>query len=99
VIAAQNPLLFALTLAAWFALTGAASSGPEAQPDHRPPQTVRVVLDNNYPPYSFHSDDGKLQGVLVDQWRAWESKTGIKVEITGRTGRKRCAACVPASST
>jgi signal transduction histidine kinase len=38
-------------------------------------------MDNAYAPYSFQSDDGKLQGILVDQWQAWEKKTGIKVEI------------------
>src|SRR5258708_16519642 len=48
------------------------------------PQTIHVVLDNAYAPYSFRSDDGKLQGILVDQWRAWESKTGIKVELDAR---------------
>ena len=45
------------------------------------PRTIRVVLDNAYAPYSFRSDDGQLQGILVDQWKAWEKKTGIKVEI------------------
>jgi PAS domain S-box-containing protein len=44
---------------------------------------VRVVIDNNYPPYSFLDDKGGLQGILVDQWRLWEQKTGGKVEITG----------------
>jgi len=44
-------------------------------------RTIRVVLDNTYAPYSFQSDDGKLQGILVDQWQAWEKKTGVKVEI------------------
>ena len=38
-------------------------------------------MDNDYAPYSFQSDDGKLQGILIDQWQAWEKKTGIKVEI------------------
>ncbi len=47
----------------------------------QPPRTIRVVLDNNYPPYSFQSDDGQAQGILIDQWRAWEKQTGIKVEI------------------
>ncbi|MDB6130800.1 MAG: domain S-box-containing protein [Verrucomicrobiales bacterium] len=45
------------------------------------PRTIRVVMDNAYAPYSFQSDEGKLQGILIDQWRAWEKKTGIKVEI------------------
>src|SRR5882672_9102736 len=46
-----------------------------------PLRTIRVVMDNNYAPYSFQSDDGKLQGILIDQWQAWEKMTGIKVDI------------------
>jgi ABC-type amino acid transport substrate-binding protein len=46
-----------------------------------PPQSIRVVMDNNYPPYVFQDNDGKLQGILIDQWRLWEKKTGIKIEI------------------
>ena len=42
---------------------------------------LRVVLDKAYPPYSFLSDQGEIQGILVDQWRAWEKTTGVKVEI------------------
>ena len=45
------------------------------------PQTVQVALDKDYAPYSFQSDAGELQGILIDQWRVWEKKTGIKVEI------------------
>jgi PAS domain S-box-containing protein len=45
------------------------------------PRRIRVVMDNAYAPYSFQSDEGKLQGILIDQWDAWEKKTGIKVEI------------------
>ncbi len=52
-----------------------------AQTVVEPPRTIRVVMDNAYPPYVFQSDDGKLQGRLIDQWRAWEQQTGIKVEI------------------
>src|SRR6266849_4149331 len=52
-----------------------------AQPPLKTPRTIRVVMDNAYAPYSFQSDEGKLQGILIDQWQAWEKKTGIKVEI------------------
>ncbi|MDB6025058.1 MAG: domain S-box-containing protein, partial [Verrucomicrobiales bacterium] len=45
------------------------------------PRNIRVVMDNAYAPYSFQSDEGKLQGILIDQWQAWERKTKIKVEI------------------
>ena len=52
-----------------------------AQTPVETPRTIRVVMDNAYAPYSFQSDDSKLQGILIDQWQAWEKKTGIKVEI------------------
>ncbi|MDB6027291.1 MAG: sensor hybrid histidine kinase, partial [Verrucomicrobiales bacterium] len=45
------------------------------------PRTIRVTMDSTYPPYSFRSDNGKLQGILIDQWLLWEKKTGIKVEL------------------
>ncbi|MBA3075413.1 MAG: transporter substrate-binding domain-containing protein, partial [Anaerolineae bacterium] len=45
--------------------------------------TLKVVIDNNYPPFSFLDEQGKLQGILIDRWKLWERKTGIKVEITG----------------
>lgn len=62
------------------------------------PRNIRVVMDNAYAPYVFQSDEGKLQGILIDQWQAWEKKTGIKAEIHGWTGTKRCSACARASS-
>src|SRR6266404_3594266 len=52
-----------------------------AQPPVKTPRTIRVVMDNAYAPYSFQSDEGKWQGILIDQWQAWEKKTGIKAEI------------------
>src|SRR5882724_7195864 len=52
-----------------------------AQTAVKTPRTIRVVVDKSYAPYSFQSDQGKLQGILIDQWQAWEKKTGIKVEI------------------
>ena len=46
-------------------------------------QSISVVIDNNYPPYSFLDGQGNLQGISIDQWKLWELKTGIKVTITG----------------
>jgi len=46
-------------------------------------RTIRVVMDNDYAPYVFQTDKGKLQGILVDQWREWEKKTGIRADIHG----------------
>ena len=40
-------------------------------------------MDNNYPPYVFLDGKGNLQGILIDQWRLWEQKTGIRADISG----------------
>jgi PAS domain S-box-containing protein len=53
------------------------------QSAHPLQRILHVVLSENYPPYSFRSADARLQGILVDQWRAWEEKTGIKVDLQG----------------
>ena len=44
-------------------------------------RTIRIVFDQSYPPYSFPDEKGNLQGIDVDQWRLWEKKTGIRVEL------------------
>ncbi len=46
-------------------------------------EEIRVVLDDNYPPFSFRSTDGVLQGILVDQWALWSKKTGKNATIVG----------------
>src|SRR5258705_5958356 len=68
----QGVFIFALSLV---------SHGTVAQTAVDTQRTVRVVMDNNYAPYVFQSDEGKLQGILIDQWQAWEKMTGIKVDI------------------
>jgi len=43
---------------------------------------ITVVSDDNYPPYIFRDNNGgDIQGILVDQWRLWEEKTGIHVHL------------------
>lgn len=39
-------------------------------------------MDDNYPPFVFRTADGKLQGILIDQWRLWQQQTGINVTIS-----------------
>jgi diguanylate cyclase (GGDEF)-like protein len=46
---------------------------------------LRVVGDNNYPPYLFVGPDGKPEGYVVDEWKLWEQRTGVKVELTATT--------------
>ncbi len=72
-----------LALLVSFLLLSAYPAGAEVADGKRPdaPESIRVVMDNNYPPYVFLGGDGRVQGLLVDQWRLWEGKTGIRVEI------------------
>ena len=46
------------------------------------PTPLRVVSDDNYPPYLFKGTDGQVQGYLVDLWALWELKTGRPVALT-----------------
>ncbi|MBL8079275.1 MAG: transporter substrate-binding domain-containing protein [Anaerolineales bacterium] len=64
-----------------FALTSC--SKPEIPSSPNNIKSIRVVMDNNYPPYAFLDKNGNMQGITVDQWKAWEKHTNIKVEITG----------------
>jgi PAS domain S-box-containing protein len=70
------PRLLGVLILAWCVMVASAGSifASDAQP-------VRVVMDNNYPPFVFQDGDGRLQGILVDQWRLWERKTGRKAEL------------------
>ncbi len=42
---------------------------------------IVIVSDDNYPPYIFRDSEGKLQGVIVEQWQLWESITGVEVDL------------------
>src|SRR4026209_1743751 len=57
------------------------SPGAVPQSAVETPRTIRIVTDNAYAPYSFRSDDGRLQGIRIDKVHAWEKRAGIKVEI------------------
>lgn len=61
----------------------AAEGTPAAAALSAAPRTLRVVMDNNYPPYTFLDEKGELQGILIDQWALWSAKTGVQVEIVG----------------
>ena len=45
------------------------------------PATLKVVMDDNYPPYAFRDSNGVLNGYLVDIWKLWEGKTGVRVDL------------------
>jgi diguanylate cyclase (GGDEF)-like protein/PAS domain S-box-containing protein len=42
---------------------------------------LRVVMDENYPPFVYRNPEGRLEGYSVDLWRLWERKTGRQAEL------------------
>jgi len=44
-------------------------------------ESITVMSDDNYAPYVFIGSNGSVQGILVDQWKAWEKATGIRVDF------------------
>ena len=66
--------LLALVLPAVAALAQAGETPPRSE-------SITVVADDNYPPYIFRNDQNRLQGILVDEWKAWERATGIRVDL------------------
>lgn len=81
----RRPPILRLLAAAFCVLLFPAAAREIVSPAQlvKPVRTLRVVMDNNYPPYVFLNEQGKLQGILVDQWRLWEQRTGVGAEIHG----------------
>jgi diguanylate cyclase (GGDEF)-like protein/PAS domain S-box-containing protein len=67
-------LLFCVSVI--FSFSGKVFAETEASP-----ASIRVAIDDNYPPYIMRETDNSLTGYLVDIWKLWETKTGVNVEI------------------
>ena len=63
---------------AWL-LSGVLSSVAWAQT----PAPLRVVTDENYPPYLYRDSEGRQTGYLVDLWALWAAQTGRPVDLQG----------------
>ncbi len=74
-LGATGLLLAALLAAVW------AAPGPARGADGAGRAKLVVVSDDAYPPFIFRDDDGGLRGILPDQWRLWERKTGVAVDL------------------
>ncbi len=79
-------LLLLATLCAGVGRSAAAPS-PGLEPDTvavSKPRALRVLADDNYPPYLFRDVDGAVQGYLVDYWDLWSRRTGVKVTLEAK---------------
>ena len=64
---------------ACFALALAITAGSAATAEDDP--VLRVVTDDNYPPFLFRDPEGRAVGYIADWWQLWQRKTGIPVEL------------------
>ncbi|HWA12580.1 MAG TPA: transporter substrate-binding domain-containing protein, partial [Burkholderiales bacterium] len=48
-----------------------------------PVSSLTVVIDDNYPPYSFRDANGALLGIRKDMWDQWSARTGVPVYLEG----------------
>jgi hypothetical protein len=46
-----------------------------------PINEISVVVGQDYTPFYFRDHEGRADGWLVDIWRLWSQKTGIKVHF------------------
>lgn len=44
---------------------------------------LRVVVDQDYPPFIMRNANGELEGYSIDLWLLWQQKTGVPVELHG----------------
>jgi len=45
------------------------------------PRPLVVVADDDFPPYLFRDKQGRLIGLLADEWMLWSRKTGVPVDL------------------
>lgn len=76
-----NKALIAIKLIAIYALGLMPLSATAQGVAPVPPQTITVVMDDNYPPYVFRDEAGQIQGILKDTWALWEARTGVAVKL------------------
>jgi diguanylate cyclase (GGDEF)-like protein/PAS domain S-box-containing protein len=73
----KSPIMPGGTIRRWLVLIIALL----AYTPHADARTLRVVTDNNYPPYLYLNSSGRPEGYLVDLWHLWEKKTGVHVDF------------------
>ncbi len=83
-----HPNIFLLPLIVGVMFVLASCTQRSTPPINTTIKEISVVIDDNYPPYSFRDADGVLQGISIDEWKLWEAKTGVKVNITGTSWSK-----------
>ena len=76
-------VLLSLLAAGLLPDAGLLAAQDPTHPSTRPAglKVLRVVSDENFPPYTYRNNDGGPEGLLIDRWRLWSSKTGVPVEF------------------
>ncbi len=64
-----------------FVLTVCTCIAPSWAEQSARPERLRVVSDDNYPPFLFRNADGEAVGYVADWWQLWSEHSGIEVDL------------------
>ncbi|MCP4700219.1 MAG: transporter substrate-binding domain-containing protein [Gammaproteobacteria bacterium] len=76
----QRCYLFAAALGIIALFLFSAGCRGAAAPQPAPKQVV-IVYNQDNPPLKYRDKNGQAAGVLIDLWRLWAEKTGVRVEF------------------
>ncbi len=88
----QVALLFMANIA--FAQTSNITTEKYPPPDYAENRKIKsistedsliIAIDRNYPPLTMLGPDGQATGLLVEIWKLWSQKTGLKVKFRPST--------------
>jgi len=82
----KQPLFFLLLLMAVFF-----SPRPVICAVSPPPRHLSVVYCRDIEPFEYTAPDGKAQGMIIDFWKLWEKKTGIRVDFVAASWNETLA--------
>src|SRR5665647_127824 len=77
----RSRMYYACCLLLLFATIPALSAAAERVNAEDAHATLKVVMDDNFPPYVFRDSNGAHTGYLVDIWKLWGGKTGVRVDL------------------
>jgi len=72
-------VVWRVVIAVALMLSGTLTSHAEEAPST--PRSIKVVAEDNHPPYVFRDEEGAVHGYLIDLWELWADANGIEVAL------------------
>ena len=72
-------VLWRVVIAVALMVSGTLTSHADEPPST--PRSIKVVAEDNHPPYVFRDEEGAVHGYLIDLWELWADANGIEVAL------------------